>query len=179
MTCKRCQNMLPDNADACPVCGTSTGRSIRKKQRPMKYLILCFDFLALVMNLINAAVWVTAGHSNLHLHANLWYARQVQYQLRPELLVLDIIFAVFLIAIPVVSTMARFHLMKKRRSGVILMLVTHVALLAWSILYPALIHAITGVSSSLLGFLVGQVCVYFLFAGVSSVVILKSDSFIY
>ena len=179
MYCRRCQYDLPDGTEVCPVCSTPTPRGARKRNATLKWFIRFLDILTMLSGLIHALMWGSGSHFVHETTYGFLVDRQLQYDIHPGLLAVDILFAVLFLAIPIFSAMMRFQLMRERRIGRVFLVITLAVTLLWGLLYPLLICAVTGVLSSLMWVALVQSIVYAVLAAVPSVILLKSDKFIY
>lgn len=177
MYCQRCQNDLPDGAEACPVCGAVTRRGAMKHNRPQKRCVFTLDMLSMLTALIHALIWGTGSHYLGRAVDNMFWERQLRYELHPALIAVDIVFAVLFIAIPVFSAIMRYNLMRMRRIGRVYLTVTLVLSLLWGILYPLMTYAATGIPSPIMGFCIGQAVVYAALAATPATVVFTSDKF--
>ena len=179
MICRKCQNELPAGTHICPVCGMRMAPKVSWRIRLLRHSILATDILAIAMILINAYLLVTAAHYAVDLSHGLWYVQQGMYYLYPSLRIVDIAFGIFLMVFSVLSVMARYRMNQARRRGFVLMIVTHVCLLAWGVGYPLVTYAITGIISPLLTFCLIQNLLFAIVSAIITVYLGRSGRFVF
>jgi hypothetical protein len=148
-----------------------------KRNRPQKRCVFALDILSMVMALVHALILVSGSHYLNRAAADMFWERQLRYELHPALMAVDIVFAILLIAIPAFSAIMRYNLMRMRGIGRVYLIVTLALALLWGILYPLMTYAVTGIPSPLMGFCIGQAVVYAALAATPAVVIFTSDTF--
>lgn len=179
MYCRKCQYEIPDNVDICPVCGLPTRRAVRKHNAPLKFLIRFLDIITMLSGLLHMLVLVTASHYIKSSEAGLLLHREYLLYFYPSLLYVDLIFAALYLAIPTLSVMMRYKLMRERRVGKLFLVLALSVTLLWGIAYPLVISAITGVAPYMMRFTLIQAGVYAALAAVPAAILLKSDKFIF
>ena len=178
MICRKCQNEIPDGTRICPVCGMRMVHKVSWKIRLLRHSILATDILATAMILINAYLLVTAAHYAVDLSNGLWFVQQGMYYLYPSLRTVDIAFGILLVAFSVSSVMARYWMNQARRSGFVLMIITHICLLAWGVGYPLVTYAITGIISPLFTFCLIQNVLFAMLSAIITVYLGRSGRFV-
>ena len=179
MNCWKCDYELPDSTDVCPVCGSPTRSHVRKVTKTVKRLVFSMDVLTMLCGVIHIFIWATASHYiRGTVHGLLW-DRQLQYEMNPKLLAVDVIFAILFLAIPALSAIMRYQLFRFRKSGKIFLAISFSLTLLWGILYPLSVQAVNGVSSPLWTVVIIQSVAYAALGIMPAVLLLRSDEFIY
>ena len=180
MYCRKCQRDLPDELDACPVCGTPTRSAVRKKRASFaKKCILAMDLLSFLTGVIHAFLLATASHYVRQSANGLLYERLLQYELHPALRLVDTVFTVLLIGMFVCAVAMRYHLMRERRLGLVFLGITVGIALLWGIQYPLTVRLVTGIPSRIMGFSLIQTGVFAALAAFPTVYLFRSDEIIY
>ena len=178
MICKKCDTVLLDNPDFCPICGNQTKPQKRRKN-PLKLLIKISDLFAIAMNAVNIYLVVTAAHYATNLSYGLWFAKERMYVLYPALIPTDIIFCILYLILPILTSLSHYFLKKLQRKGMLLTIGATYAIVLCSALYPIITQSITGIQSPVLYFCMIQITLYFIFITAFSAYLIKSKRFIY
>ena len=178
MVCNHCHAWLEDDPEICPMCGKRPDEIVRKSFDLYQFIIKISDFLALIMNGINIYLLLSSAHYAKNLTNGLFYAKQVAYIQYPTLIPVDIIFGIFLLILPVITTLSHYWLKKKQNKGLFLTVAGTGAIAAWSILYPIVTYTVTGIRSPVIYFWMVVTTIYVIVTVAFSAYFLKRDLYV-
>lgn len=158
MICRYCDTIMSDGTLVCPVCHSVLSRRALKSNIPLA-MVRTAVLLAVVMSLINAFFLLTVAHYPMTLADGLIQERQAMHNAYPTLRAVDGIFFGLLLACPVLIFVSQLTLRRAERCGKILILVTDLMIIAWTIAYPLAVQHVVERPSP-----------FFLFSVVQSVV---------
>jgi hypothetical protein len=130
------------------------------------------------MNGINIYLLLSSAHYAKNLTNGLFYAKQVAYIQYPTLIPVDIIFGIFLLILPVITTLSHYWLKKKQNKGLFLTVAGTGAIAAWSILYPIVTYTVTSIRSPVIYFWMVVTTIYVIVTVAFSAYFLKRDLYI-
>lgn len=178
MICKRCDTTIPDNCTVCPVCGNPLVRPKNNRAKRIRRVALLSPILNFLLWGVNLFILLVAGHLPVHLSSDPSYVLQTMYLLYPGLDAANVIFALLFTASLVLSLFATYRMQKYRRSGPILLAVSHATQFCWTLLYPAALYFIVGTLSPIwLPILIGA-AVYAIAATYTTVYLFRTGLFI-
>ena len=158
MICRYCDTIMSDGTLVCPVCHSVLSRRALKSNIPLA-MVRTAVLLAVVMSWINAFFWITVAHYPMNLADGFIQARQATHSAYPALRAVDGIFFGLLLASPVLIFVSQLTLRRAERCGKILILITDLMMIGWTIAYPLAVQGVVGRRSP-----------FFLFSVVQSVV---------
>ena len=177
--CPRCNQILPDDTEVCPICGTKNKRIFNKKTRFVKFLIHSFDALIIIMSLVNLGILLTCSHYCLVYDYGIFAIHIAYCTEYPLLILIETVFLIALIAFPILSVVARKKMMRRRKAGVYMMIALSAGLLLWTVAFPICTFLATFIISPVLPLVGAQIVIFNIIAVTLSVLILTNENMIY
>lgn len=150
MTCWRCKNDIPDGSKTCPICNSVQNRKLGFRTGLFFWMMWACPVVSIITNTINLFFLLTSAHYLTDLSYGIFTGRFVLYTYYPELYPMDIVLliAVFVIYGLIVAT--AFCAQRKQSSAPVMLLITNIAILLWSLSYLFFSLLITGIISPML-----------------------------
>lgn len=146
--------------------------------RGTKNAIGIFSLVALLMNVLNGFFLITASHYTVEYSYGILINKLLTYQIHPVMEAVDIVFGLLLIVIVLMVLFSSYRMIKIDERGYALMIYTDCAIVLWSVLYPWITHAITGILTPMLVFCIIQVLVFIAISVALTIYLLKENYFI-
>lgn len=178
MICKKCESVVHDNEQICPVCGYPLIRLKLRKAKRLRFCLLLSPILNFILAAINIFVIMVAGHLPIHIGGDIFYNFSNAYILYPGLKAVNLTFSALHISFFLLAIYSLFHLQKSRQSGPILLAISHVLQLVSTLLYPVMLYAVDGISSPIWIFTASISIIYAVTATATTLYLFRSGKFI-
>lgn len=143
--------------------------------RTYRRVVAAHSSCAHLMNIINAFLIVTGSHYTEDFTYGILLNKLLIYESHPWFELVEILFEVILLAITPLIIVSHGFIKKCDEKGIYMSVAADIAIVFWSVFYPLLCLALTGVVSPMLTFCVIQIAAYLVIAVASNLYFLKAN----